>query len=44
VVDVEHVDGPEALLGQGLDRGDVQLVAGLGVDLAVLEVDGVTAR
>ncbi len=44
VVDVQHVDGAEALVGQGLDRGDVQLVAGFGVDFAVLEVDGVAGQ
>ncbi len=39
VVDVEHVDGLEALVGQGLDGRRVELVAGLGVDLAALGVD-----
>src|SRR3569623_1334369 len=38
VVDVEHVDGLEADIGQGLDAGGVELVAGLGVDLAGLGV------
>ncbi|MNS62059.1 hypothetical protein D3C72_951060 [compost metagenome] len=41
VVDVQHVDGGEAVLFQQGDRFRVQLVAGLGVDLAGLIVDGV---
>ena len=34
VVDVQHLDGGEALLLQRRDGGGVQLVAGFGVDLA----------
>ncbi len=41
VVDVQHVDGGEAVGFQQLDRGGVQLVARLGVDFAGLVVDGV---
>jgi hypothetical protein len=44
VVDVQHVDGAEALVGQGLDRRNVQLVAGFRIDLAGLEVDGVAGQ
>ncbi len=41
VVDVQHVDGGEAVAFQQFDRRTVQLVAGLGVDFAGLVVHGV---
>ena len=44
MVDVQHLDGGEAVLFQQGDRGLVQLVAGLGVDLACLVVDGVVGQ
>ncbi len=44
VVDVQHVDGLEALVGQGLDGGGVKLVAGFGVDLAGRGVDFISRQ
>jgi ribosomal protein S19 len=44
VVDVEHIDRLEALLAERVDHRHVELVAGLGVDLARLHVDASLAR
>ncbi len=44
VVDVQHLDGGEAVLLQHFDGRGVQLVAGLGEDLAGFEVDGVIGQ
>ncbi len=44
VVDVQDVEGGEAVLDQQVDGGGVQLVTGLGVDLAVLHIDRIGSQ